>query len=73
MAWYTPDLYSYRGRGHDGRGWSYREGRTWKLVCEASMATEIGPTVATAFSRSSSLLDLTSTNPVRLAPELAAL
>ena len=56
------------GGGATGRG-----RRTWKLVCEASMATEIGPTVATAFSRSSSLLDLTSTNPVRLAPELAAL
>ena len=34
---------------------------TWKDMWEASMATEMGPTVATAVCRSDSLFDLMST------------
>ena len=34
---------------------------TWKEMWEASMATEMGPTVATAVCRSDSLFDLMST------------
>ena len=45
----------------------------WKLACEASIATLIGPTVATADCISVSLLLLMSTNPVSVAPTSALL
>ena len=55
-----------RTKGVSWRGLGGGEGvrlnrRTWKDRWEASMATEMGPTVATAVSRADSLFDLMST------------